>query len=77
MKPYRTDQELAEQVKQFMAEHPYCSRTELRTALNCNVERLKRMESEGLIKLPLRMNQSIGASKGAARNKMAGRVFTI
>lgn len=54
--------ERAEQVKAYIEANPYCSRSEIVRALGIGLESLKKLD--GLVKLPAKMNTSIGATKG-------------
>lgn len=54
--------ERAEQVKAYIEANPYCSRSEIVRAIGIGRETLKKLEE--FVKLPPKMNNSIGATKG-------------
>jgi hypothetical protein len=61
----------AEQIRAYIEAHPYASRNEIRKACNTSDSVLKRLESQGAIKLPPPMNKSIAATLGRKKRKVA------
>ena len=62
------DTDLASAVKECMQNSPYITRKKLRDALSVGSVRLERLESAGLVKLPLKLSKKLGAPMG----KIAG-----
>jgi hypothetical protein len=62
------DSELASAVKQCMQNNPYITRKKLRDTLGVGSARLERIETAGLVKLPLKLSKKLGAPMG----KIAG-----
>jgi hypothetical protein len=63
-----TDTQLIEAVKTYMASHKLVTRGELRRKANTSLERLERLESEGLIVLPPKLSKSAGATLGRKKS---------
>jgi Mn-dependent DtxR family transcriptional regulator len=73
----KTDDQLVQEINDYLAAHPYASTAEIRRKLSTHSDRMKRLEREGRIKLPPKRTLSMAGTRSAKLAKAAGRIFTI
>lgn len=58
------DTELAAAINAHIQTNPYATRKKVITACRTSLERVKRLEAEGLVKLPVKLSRKLGAPMG-------------
>lgn len=65
--------DLIQRIEAYMQANPYHSRTQLIKAVGIGIQRAKKLEAEGLIKLPLKQSYSAAGTKSRAIARKAGK----
>lgn len=71
-----TDQQLADAITAYMQQHKHTTRKKIMTACGTGIERMLRLETAGMVKLPLKLSKKLGAPMGRIAGGWGDR-FTI
>jgi len=70
------DQQLAQAINTYMQAHKHTTRKKVMSACGTSIARMKRLETEGMVKLPLKLSRKLGAPMGRISGGWGDR-FTI